>query len=67
MLTQRYPANRYRIERELGTDGMVTVYLAEDHYRAYVEIWKGADPELQPRVTQAGQRLAVLELARIDR
>jgi eukaryotic-like serine/threonine-protein kinase len=34
------------------------------HYRAYIEMWKGADPELQPWVMRARQRLAVLERAR---
>ena len=30
------------------------------HYRAFVELWKDADPELQPRVTDARQRIAAL-------
>lgn len=34
---------------------------AIEHYKAFIELWKGADPELQPAVTQARQRLAALE------
>jgi tetratricopeptide (TPR) repeat protein len=30
------------------------------HYRAFIELWKEADPELQPRVTDARQRVAAL-------
>jgi tetratricopeptide (TPR) repeat protein len=30
------------------------------HNRAFLELWKDADPELQPRVTNARQRLAAL-------
>ena len=33
---------------------------AVQHYRAFVELWKDADPVLQPRVTDARQRLAAL-------
>lgn len=30
------------------------------HYRAFIEQWKNADPELQPRVAEARRRLAKL-------
>lgn len=33
---------------------------AAEHYRAFIELWKNADPELQPRVTEARQRLLKL-------
>ena len=33
---------------------------AAEHYRAFIDLWKNADPELQPRVTEVRQRLAKL-------
>ena len=33
---------------------------AAEHYRAFIEIWKNADPELQPRVAEARRRLLKL-------
>ena len=33
---------------------------AIENYRAFIELWKNADPELQPRVTDAKRRLARL-------
>jgi hypothetical protein len=33
---------------------------AVHHYREFVEFWKNADPELQPRVTAARERLQQL-------
>ena len=33
---------------------------AVQHYRAFIELWKDADSELQPRVTDARQRVAAL-------
>jgi tetratricopeptide (TPR) repeat protein len=33
---------------------------ALDHYRAFISLWKDADPELQPKVTDARQRVAAL-------
>jgi eukaryotic-like serine/threonine-protein kinase len=30
------------------------------HYRTFIELWKNADPELQPQVTSAKQRVAAL-------
>ncbi len=32
----------------------------DEHYRAFIELWKDADPELQPRVATARQRLRKL-------
>jgi eukaryotic-like serine/threonine-protein kinase len=34
---------------------------AMSHYSAFIELWKGADPELQPMVRDARQRLAALQ------
>lgn len=33
---------------------------AVEHYRAFVDLWKNADPELQPRVAAARERLRTL-------
>ena len=33
---------------------------ALEHYRVFIELWKDADPELQPKVTDARQRVAAL-------
>jgi hypothetical protein len=33
---------------------------AVEHYRAFVELWKNADPQVQPRVTEVRRRLAAL-------
>jgi len=33
---------------------------AVEQYRAFIELWKNADPDLQPRVTEAKRRLAQL-------
>ncbi|PYP76701.1 MAG: hypothetical protein DMD35_17805 [Gemmatimonadetes bacterium] len=33
---------------------------ALEHYRVFLDFWKDADPELQPRVTDARQRVAAL-------
>ena len=30
------------------------------HYRVFLDLWKNADPELQPKVTEARQRVAAL-------
>jgi tetratricopeptide (TPR) repeat protein len=34
---------------------------AAQHYRRFIELWRGADPELQPAVTEARIRLAALD------
>ena len=36
---------------------------AASHYMAFIDLWKNADPELQPRVQDARRRLARLEVA----
>ena len=33
---------------------------AESHYTAFVELWKNADPELQPKVAEVQKRLAAI-------
>ena len=33
---------------------------AAEHYATFVELWKRADPDLQPKVTQVRMRLAAL-------
>jgi eukaryotic-like serine/threonine-protein kinase len=33
---------------------------AIEHYRRFIELWKNADPELQPRVTEARKQMAEL-------
>ncbi len=33
---------------------------AAGHYERFVELWRGADPELQPRVEEARQAIARL-------
>ncbi len=33
---------------------------AADYYSQFAELWRGADPGLQPRVTDARRRLAAL-------
>jgi hypothetical protein len=34
---------------------------AASNYLAFIELWKNADPELQPKVLEARQRLAHLK------
>ncbi len=34
--------------------------MALSHYVQFVELWKDADPELQPKVAQVRQRIAHL-------
>lgn len=33
---------------------------AAENYRAFIELWKNADPELQPRLADARRRLSKL-------
>ena len=33
---------------------------AAEHYRAFIDLWKNADAELQPRVAEARRRVAKL-------
>jgi eukaryotic-like serine/threonine-protein kinase len=45
-----------RLSEELGDRNT-----ASDAYRRFIDLWADADPELQPRVTRARERLATLE------
>ena len=66
-------SERYELDREIGRGGMAVVYLARIHesmgepaqaaeqYARFVEMWRDADPELQPIVEEA--RAAVRRLA----
>ncbi|MGH7620456.1 MAG: hypothetical protein ACREPM_24830, partial [Gemmatimonadaceae bacterium] len=33
---------------------------AESHYTSFIDLWKTADPELQPKVAEVRKRLAAL-------
>jgi len=44
---------RYQVERELGRDGMATVYLARDLRPERLVALKVLHPELQPYVAEA--------------
>ena len=35
---------------------------AAENYRAFIDLWKNADPELQPRVTAARAKLRRMQL-----
>ena len=54
----RVPAIRERLGQLY--EGLSDTTKAIDNYRAFVELWKNADPELQPRVADAKRRLARL-------
>ena len=54
----RVPAIRERLGQLYETLG--NTEKAAENYRAFIEIWKNADPELQPRVTAAKERLKKL-------
>jgi tetratricopeptide (TPR) repeat protein len=54
----RLPAIRERLGQLY--ESMGNTQKAADEYRAFIELWKNADPELQPRVADARQRLAKL-------
>ena len=54
----RLPAIRERLGQLY--DGMGNTAKAIENYRAFIELWKNADPELQPRVADAKRRLARL-------
>jgi tetratricopeptide (TPR) repeat protein len=54
----RLPAIRERLGQLY--EQMGDTVKAIDNYRAFIELWKNADPELQPRVTDAKRRLARL-------
>ena len=50
------------VQRRLGElyDGRHENQKALEHYTAFVDLWRNADPELQPQVKAAKQRLAEL-------
>jgi len=52
------PATHERLGQLYEAKG--DVVKAAEHYRAFIELWKDADPELQPRVAEARRRLAKL-------
>ena len=54
----RLPAIHERLGQLYETPG--NTEKAAEHYRAFIELWKNADPELQPRVTAAKERLKKL-------
>jgi hypothetical protein len=54
----RVPAIRERLGQLYETLGDTAK--AIDNDRAFIELWKNADPELQPRVADAKRRLARL-------
>jgi tetratricopeptide (TPR) repeat protein len=54
----RLPAIRERLGQLYQSMG--NTEKAAEEYRAFIELWKNADPELQPRVADARQRLARL-------
>ena len=54
----RLPAIRERLGQLY--EGMGNTAKAVENYRAFIELWKNADPELQPRVADAKRRVARL-------
>jgi tetratricopeptide (TPR) repeat protein len=54
----RLPAIRERLGQLY--EGLGNVPKAIENYKAFIELWKNADPELQPRVADARRRLARL-------
>jgi tetratricopeptide (TPR) repeat protein len=56
------PLNAPLIRERLGQlyEAKGNAEKAAEHYRAFIELWKNADPELQPRVKAAQERLAKL-------
>jgi tetratricopeptide (TPR) repeat protein len=61
----RVPAIRERLGQLY--EGMGNTTKAIENYRAFVELWKNADPELQPRVADAKRRLARLTKPELPR
>ena len=59
----RVPAIHERLGQLYEARGEATK--AAEHYRSFIELWKSADPELQPRVADARRRLA--RLAPVER
>ena len=54
----RVPAIRERLGQLYEAMGKTDK--AAEQYRAFIELWKHADPELQPRVADARKRLVSL-------
>jgi len=54
----RVPAIRERLGQLYESMGKTDK--AAENYRAFIQLWKNADPELQPRVADARRRLARL-------
>jgi tetratricopeptide (TPR) repeat protein len=54
----RVPAIRERLGQLY--ESMGNTEKAIENYRAFIDLWKNADPELQPRVADARKRLARL-------
>jgi tetratricopeptide (TPR) repeat protein len=56
------PANRPSIHEHLAQlyEAMGNTAKAAEQYRQFIELWKNADAELQPRVAEARRRLAKL-------
>jgi len=54
----RLPAIRERLGQLYEQMGDTAKAVA--NYHAFIELWKNADPELQPRVADAKRRLARL-------
>jgi tetratricopeptide (TPR) repeat protein len=54
----RLPAIRERLGQLYESMGDTAKAIA--NYHAFIELWKNADPELQPRVADARRRLARL-------
>jgi eukaryotic-like serine/threonine-protein kinase len=56
------PANRPSTHEHLAQlyEAMGNTTKAAEQYRQFIELWKNADPELQPRVAEARRRLAKL-------
>lgn len=61
-LTQAFEAAIAPIENQLGElyEAKGDAALAAKHYRRFIDLWKSADPELQPRVAEARRRLVKL-------
>ena len=56
------PVRLPAVHERLGQlyESMGNTEKAIEHYRAFIDLWKNADPELQPRVADARKRLARL-------
>ena len=52
------PAMRERLGQLYEAKG--DTVKAVEHYRAFIGLWKNADPELQPRVADANRRITKL-------